>query len=924
MRMAFRTPVAQYAIALLCVAVALELGLAFQAGLGDGFAFAMMIVAVMLAGSQGGFGPALLASLLGAAALMRFVLNPTNGFAVSGVESQAGLVLYLFVTAGIAIVTGLMRRAQRRAQARAAEVVRALEDKLKAEQNLNLATRQLERSEAFHRLITELTSDFTFRVVFDGQSARLESVSSGFESIVGYSLQELEGRGGWRSLVHSDDLPLVERTLERTRQGESDRAEIRMIGRAGDVFWFRYLSQPSRNERGEIDGLVGAAQHITKQKQLEAVREQLMTALAEKNSFIESVLGQVRVGILVADTASGKLIACNREAERATGIATTPGESVSELVQRQSTRALDIDGADFSLDQWPIARALRGEEVQDEKLAFENENGPARMLSVSGGPITDRDGHPIAAVAVLHDESERRRSEQQVLESQRFLRCSLDALSSHIAVLDDVGQILEVNEAWRRFADENGLKYFRYGIGTNYLEPFETRAAECGDGPSVARGIRDVMAGVRDAFEYEYPCHSPSEQRWFLLRVTRFKSPGPVRVVIAHENVTKLRLAVDSLREADRRKDEFLATLAHELRNPLAPIRNAIHILKLTGTSEPAAGQTIQMLERQTAQLTRLVDDLMDVSRVMRGKIELRLETVDLASVIHQAIETAQPLLSAKHHLLVLELSEKPLYVVADPVRLSQVICNLLTNAAKYTEPNGRIVLTSSQSGESAVVGIRDNGIGIAPDQLRGIFELFMQVDHTTSRAQGGLGIGLTLVKNLVELHGGAVQAKSAGLGQGSEFIVTLPLTAAPALESSADGDQVIAASTPSGCRIMVVDDNCDAANSLAMLLRTLGHQVKVAHSGSDALAMVESFAPAIMFLDIGMPEMDGYEVARRLRADPANTGLCLAALTGWGQAEDRRKTAEAGFNHHIVKPPDMQAILRVVAEAQQPKELGL
>lgn len=924
MRMAFRTPVAQYAIALLCVLVALQLGLAFEAPLGDGFPFATMIVAVMVAGAQGGFGPGLLASMSGAWALMRFVLTPTGAFTVAGVESQAGIVLYLVVTIGIAVVTGSMRHARRRAEQRSAEVVRVLEEKLHAERDLNHATRQLERSEAFHRLITELTSDFTFRMTFvDEQDVRIDSLSPGFTAITGFTLEEFVKRGGWQAMIVPDDLKTVKESLQRAREGSSDRGEVRIIGKSGAVCWLRYATQPSRDEAGRVEGLVGAAQHITEQKQLEQVREQLMTALATKNAFIEAVLGQVPVGILVADTSTGKLMASNREAERIMCTNYTLGASIEECMPPLLERGRQADGSPYPLQQWPIERALRGHSVQDEKVTLSRPQLPPLMLNVSGGPITDQEGQTIAAVAVFRDESERQSSEEQVRESQRFLRCSLDALSSHIAVLDDQGNILEVNEAWRRFADENQLNYFRYGVGTNYLEPFESDSASCGDGPAVARGIRDVIEGLQESYEYEYPCHSPSEQRWFLMRVTRFKSPGPVRVVIAHENVTKLRMAADSLREADRRKDEFLATLAHELRNPLAPIHNALQILKLTGMNAATAGQTLEMLERQTSQLTRLVDDLMDVSRVMRGKIELRLEPVELSSVIHQAIETAQPMLSAKHHTLVLELAREPICLIADSLRLSQVVCNLLTNAAKYTEPGGRIVLKTSCIDGAAVVSILDNGIGIESQQLRDIFELFMQVNHATTRSQGGLGIGLTLVKNLVELHGGSVQASSAGLGRGSEFVVTLPMAAKPVRKPLEENDRLKMAGTTSRCRVLVVDDNRDAASSLALLLRTLGHEVQVANSGEEALEQVESFAPTVVFLDIGMPGMDGFEVARRLRSNPANAALCLAALTGWGQAEDRRKTADAGFNHHIVKPPNMQTILDVLADSHATKERG-
>jgi PAS domain S-box-containing protein len=389
------------------------------------------------------------------------------------------------------------------------------------------------------------------------------------------------------------------------------------------------------------------------------------------------------------------------------------------------------------------------------------------------------------------------------------------------------------------------------------------------------------------------------------------------RAAIAIEN-TQLYQA---LRETDRRKDEFLATLAHELRNPLAPIRNALQILKMPRVDAETVERSRDMMERQVNHLVRLVDDLLDVSRVMRGKIELRRERVELATVVARAVETVQPLVDAQGHDLSVRLPTESLPIDGDPVRLTQVVGNLLTNAAKYTEPNGRIRLTAERDGDVTVLRVRDTGIGIAPHMLPRIFELFVQVDHATTKAQGGLGIGLTLAKNLVEMHNGTVEARSEGLGKGSEFIVRLPMS----MEPIGDGvdpqpERTTHASLPPGYRLLVVDDNQDAGNSLAMLLRLQGHEVRVAFSGVAALEIAKTYSPDVVFLDIGMPGMDGYEVARRLRQQPGLGKVVLAALTGWGQKEDRRRTAEAGFNHHLVKPPEPEAVESVLAGLKSPR----
>ena len=387
------------------------------------------------------------------------------------------------------------------------------------------------------------------------------------------------------------------------------------------------------------------------------------------------------------------------------------------------------------------------------------------------------------------------------------------------------------------------------------------------------------------------------------------------RAAVAIEN-TQLYQA---LREADRRKDEFLATLAHELRNPLAPIRNSLQILKMPRVDADMVERSRSMMERQVHHLVRLVDDLLDVSRVMRGKIELRRERVELATIVARAVETVQPLVDSQAHELSVRLPRESLPIDADPVRLAQVVGNLLTNAAKYTEPNGRIWLTAERDGRMAVLRVRDNGIGITPEMIPRIFELFVQVDHDAMRSQGGLGIGLTLVKNLVEMHNGTVEARSEGPGKGTEFLVRLPISAQGLDQDRGqeEGQQAHQRPSPSGYRLLVVDDNQDAADSLADLLRLEGHEVRVAYSGVAALEVTKAYAPDAVFLDIGMPGMDGYEVARRMR-QPGREKVVLAALTGWGQQVDRRRTAEAGFDHHLVKPPEPKEVDNVLAQLKR------
>jgi PAS domain S-box-containing protein len=381
-------------------------------------------------------------------------------------------------------------------------------------------------------------------------------------------------------------------------------------------------------------------------------------------------------------------------------------------------------------------------------------------------------------------------------------------------------------------------------------------------------------------------------------------------------DVTQRRQMEQELREAGRRKDEFLAILAHELRNPLAPVRNALEIMRVSGHDAATIAQARAVMERQVHNLVRLIDDLMDVSRISRGKIELRKERLNLATIVQSAVEISGAQVHAARHELTVTLPSEPLWVHADHARLAQVVANLLNNAAKYTEPGGRIGLTAERHGDQAAIHVRDTGIGVPAEMLPHLFDMFVQVTSSLERSQGGLGIGLTLVRRLVEMHGGTVEAHSAGAGQGSEFVVRLPLAPEPVNRSEA-APPVPTQPPPggsSGLRILVVDDNRDSAESLGMLLKLLGHEVRMAHNGPAALESARTFQPAIMLLDIEMPGMNGYEVARRAREEPSGKDMLLVAMTGYAGEQDRRHCDEAGFDRHMVKPVDLSQLQHMLA----------
>jgi signal transduction histidine kinase/CheY-like chemotaxis protein len=370
--------------------------------------------------------------------------------------------------------------------------------------------------------------------------------------------------------------------------------------------------------------------------------------------------------------------------------------------------------------------------------------------------------------------------------------------------------------------------------------------------------------------------------------------------------------AEDALREADRRKDDFLATVAHELRNPLAPVRNAAQVLKLCDPAGPELGRAREMIDRQVGQMSRLIEDLLDISRITRDKLELRKERVRLASVVRAAVESSRGVVDEGGHVLTVSMPSDPIVVDADPARLAQVFSNLLINAAKYSEPNRHIDLTVRREGSDVAVSVRDHGIGIAGDMLARVFELFTQVESSPERGRGGFGIGLTLVKRLVELHGGSVSASSGGIGEGSDFVVRLPI-----VDASADRKTKVDAApakAPGPCRVLVVDDNEDGAGSMAALLELLGYETRTAYDGLDGFEVAQDFRPDVAILDLGMPGISGDELARRIRKEPWGRKMILLAVTGWGQPKDRQRTAEAGFDDHLVKPVEPTRLARLIA----------
>jgi PAS domain S-box-containing protein len=430
-----------------------------------------------------------------------------------------------------------------------------------------------------------------------------------------------------------------------------------------------------------------------------------------------------------------------------------------------------------------------------------------------------------------------------------------------------------------------------------------------------------VLEHGHGEIEVRFRHFKTGEARWMAYKVLTLPdaSGRPTAFATVSQDVTERKRLEDNLRtlasdlsEADRRKNEFLAMLAHELRNPLAPISNAARALRLGGSDAETLRSASEMLERQVGQMARLVDDLLDMSRITRGKIELRKERVELAPVIHQAVEAVRPHFGSMDQELTVVLPPHAMHLDGDPARLAQIVGNLLNNASKFAERGSHVWLTVEEDGGHAAISVRDTGIGIAAEDLPRIFDMFEQVDTSLERSRDGLGIGLTLVKTLVEMHGGTVEARSDGPGRGSEFIVRLPIVPGTAKRSPSPP---LAAPLPaSPLRILIVDDNEDGAESMALLLQLAGHETQQAHDGVEAVEAAERFRPDAVLLDIGLPKMNGYEACRRIRTKPWGRDMVLVALTGWGQEEDRQLSREAGFDAHLVKPVNHDALLQFLA----------
>jgi PAS domain S-box-containing protein len=619
----------------------------------------------------------------------------------------------------------------------------------------------------------------------------------------------------------------------------------------------------------------------------------------ERLELLRVTFASIGDAVITTDNAA-RITYMNGVAARLTGWASEdaagqPIETVFRVISEQTRRPIEH----------PALRALRMGTI----VGLENhalliaKDGSERPIDDCAAPIRVEGDAIAGCVLVFRDVEKRRRTEHALLRSEYELADFFENANVALHWVDRDGVIQRANQAE---LDLLGYERDEF-IGRNVTEFHVDQDL-----------IRDVMGRLARG-------ETIHKQQLQLRR-----SDGSIRDVIVSSSalfedgefvhsrcftidITDRTRAEQSLRSADRRKNEFLATLAHELRNPLAPIRNAVQFLLMDPSQDTKTKWAREVIDRQVRQMARLLDDLLDASRIAHDKLELRREHVELSSVVRNAVETSRPVIDAGNHDLVVRLPDDEVILDADPVRLAQVFSNLLNNAAKYTEPGGHITLETLLDGEDVNVSVKDDGIGIDEETLPRIFDMFSQEKTASARAQGGLGVGLALVRGLIELHDGAVDARSEGAGHGSEFIVRLPRIVRPAVATPADGDGM-AADTVSKRRLLIVDDNRDSADSLAMLLQVFGHDVRTAYAGDDAIDVAGRHRPDVILLDIGMPKLDGYEACRRIRSEPWGRRMYIIALTGWGQEDDRRRAVEAGFDHHLVKPVDPDDLTELLA----------
>ncbi len=766
--------------------------------------------------------------------------------------------------------------------------------------------RSLERNKSGQlltaRLLAAIVESSNDAIISKSLEGVIQSWNAGAERIFGFTAEQAVGKH-ISLVIPPERIAEEDLIIASLKAGQRvEHFETERVRSDGQRILVSLTISPIKDEAGNVVGASKIVRDVTRQREADERERELLAQAAAANAKFQAFFdqGALFAGIMDLD---GTILEPNRLSWEGCGFTReqvigkpfwegpwwSPSPALVEQIKTAS------------------AEAAAGKSFRAELPYFVGD-GSERMADVTIQPIRDETGRVLFLAPTGTDITDRKHAEA---DREKFV-ILIESSTDFIGMCDLNGMPFFVNRAGLEMV---GLDSIEHAHRTPLPDFFFPEDQE--------RIMNEFLPSVKETghgeIEIRFRHFKTGEARWMAYKVLMLTDAAnqPLGFATVSQDVTERKRLADDLRrlaadlsEADRRKNEFIATLAHELRNPLAPLSNMVEVLKRSDDDVETLKRARDTIERQLGQMVRLVDDLLDLNRITHDRLELRQSEVELSSVIQQAVEAAGPLIDSAHHDLRVTLPEEPIYLNADPARLAQVFGNLLNNSCRYTKPGGTIWLSAQQRDGELVVTVKDTGSGIPQDKLASIFDMFTQVDRSPERLQGGLGIGLTLVKRLVEMHGGSVEASSAGEGQGSEFVVRLPILAT----EPATPDQTAAAEPTTARRILIVDDNRDSADSLAMLLEITGNRTYLAHDGVEAVAAVEKHRPEVVLLDIGLPMLNGHEVCRRVREHSWGKDIIVIALTGWGQEEDRRKSQEAGFDGHLVKPVNYDELLELLS----------
>jgi PAS domain S-box-containing protein len=754
------------------------------------------------------------------------------------------------------------------------------------------------------RLLASIVESSDDAIISKSLDGVIQSWNAAAERLFGYAAEQAVGRH-ISLIIPSERIAEEDQIIARLKVGQRiEHFETERLRCDGQRILVSLTISPIKNEAGVVVGASKIVRDVTRQRQVEERGRQLLAEAAAANAKFRAIFdqGALFAGIMDVD---GTILEPNRMSWEGCGY----------------TRE-QIAGRPFWEGPWwtrspalveqikaAFAHAAAGQTFRAE-LPYFLADGSERMADLTIQPIRDETGRVLFLALTGTDITDRKLAESDREKLVTLVENSTD----FIGMCDLRGIPFFVNRAGLEMVGLDDIEQARRTPVQDFFFPE--------DQPRImGEFFPAVLERGHGELEVRFRHFKTGEARWMAYKVLTLTGAAgqPLALATVSQDVTERKRLEDNLRrlaadlsEADRRKDEFLAMLAHELRNPLAPLCNMLEVLKRAGGDGEMLQRARDTMERQLGQMVRLVDDLLDLNRITRDRLELRQSRVELSSVIHQAVEASRPFADSAGHELQVVLPAEPIHLHADPARLAQVFGNLLNNSCKYTAPGGTIRVTVERLGSDVVVTVKDTGIGIPSDKLDSIFDMFTQVDRSLERSQGGLGIGLTLVKRLVEMHGGSIAARSAGEGQGSEFVVRLPILSGASKKVTLE--PTAAQELSRTHRILVVDDNKDSAVSLAMLLKITGNETYTAHDGVQAIEAVEKHRPEVVLLDIGLPGLSGHDVCRRIREQSWGKDLVVIALTGWGQEEDLRKSQEAGFDGHLVKPVDYVALVELLS----------